>query len=138
MLAKDVMTAGVMTIKDRTPVSEAMDLLIDKQISGVPVVNEEGVCVGIITERNLMVVEDFLYGRDLSQAPVSEFMTREVISVSEYTPVREIIQLFIRNDIRRVPVLKGGKVAGIVARRDVLKSLRMNYSKKMEKKTSDL
>lgn len=126
MKAKEIMTKKVITIKPTTTVLDAIDTMINHAISGTPVVDDQGKLVGIVSEKDLMVVDDFLTQKQLSQVTVSDFMTKDVVSVTEETPANEVAKMFIRKNIKRVPVIKGDQILGVVSRRDVLKSIRMS------------
>lgn len=124
MHAKDIMTREVISITPETKLIEAIDLLIDHKISGVPVVDSGGNLAGLVTEKDLLVAYDFLGEIKAPQTAVKEFMTKDLISVGEEAMVSDISQILVRENIRRVPVVKEKKVIGIVARRDILKYFR--------------
>jgi CBS domain-containing protein len=112
--AKDIMTKKVITVKPSTTKDELAKLLARNKISGVPVMDEEGCCViGVVTEADLL--------QKVGQT-VGELMTKEVISVSEDTPMEEIAKILAEKGIKRVPVLKEGKLVGIVSRADIVKA----------------
>jgi len=118
MNAKDVMTRDPITIKPTTTVAEAIKCLIDNKVSGAPVQDDAGNMIGVVTEKDLIVSYDFL--QDINSA-VASFMSKDIISVNEETPVEEISKLLVQRNIKRVPVTEGDKVIGIVSRRDVLR-----------------
>lgn len=144
MQARDVMTTGVITVSPDTPVHEIARLLVDKRISGVPVVDAEGHLLGIVSEGDLVRrLEEEDDGRrrswwlDLLATPeeraqgyvrahgrrASDIMTREVVTVAPDTPVGTIARLLEERHIKRVPVVHQGKVVGIVSRADLLRAL---------------
>jgi CBS domain-containing protein len=85
----------------------------------LPVVDDGGSLVGLVSEFDLLKV--LMNGRKLEEVKAGEIMTRDVKVVSEETPVYEIIRLLEKEHLIRVPVVKnGGKLVGIVARRDIL------------------
>ncbi len=140
LLARDVMTSPVITVRPDTPIKEVARLLLTHHISGVPVVDEAGTLVGILTEADLLYKERpeveeggllrlFRRGR-LAEAErkaeglvARDLMTSPVITVPEDTPIREIASLMTRHRINRVPVVRDGRVVGIVSRADILKAL---------------
>ncbi len=129
MQAKDIMTKDVITMNPDTTVFGAIDLLVNNEISGAPVVGNGDKVVGIVTEKDLLVTLDFLGEKNSTSALVKEFMTKKVISFSEDTPIRTIMQELLRRNIKRSPIIKNEKVIGIVSRRDILKFVRENDGK---------
>ncbi|MFA0739764.1 MAG: hypothetical protein LKKZDAJK_002888, partial [Candidatus Fervidibacter sp.] len=115
--AKDIMTTRVVTVKPSTPIPEAARLLVRRKISGVPVVDEKDKTkvVGILTEADLLAAP-------AGAKTVAEVMRKRVISVSPETPIDEIAAILVKRKIKRVPVLEGGKLVGIVSRIDVLRA----------------
>ena len=110
---RDLMTREVATVPPATPVAEVAALLRAQQLTGVPVVDEAGHVLGMVSEVDLL-------GRP--GATAAEVMSRQVVSVSEDTDVDEVVQLFVNRGIRRVPVLAGGRLVGIVGREDLLRA----------------
>jgi len=115
--AKDIMTTRVVTVKPSTPIADAARLLVRRKISGVPVVDEKDKTkvVGILTEADLLAAPS-------GAKTVAEVMRKRVISVSPETPIDEIAAILVKRKIKRVPVLDGGKLVGIVSRIDVLRT----------------
>jgi CBS domain-containing protein len=113
--AKDVMTTRVVTIKPSAKVYELTKLLSDHKISGVPVVDDDGQVVGIATEADLLAIK--------RGNTVGDIMTKEVISVTEDTPIQEIAAVLSAKRIKRVPVVKGGQLVGIVSRADLVAAI---------------
>ena len=140
MQAADVMTFGAASIRADAPVEEAARVMLQHRISGLPVVDNNGDLVGMVTESDLLRREasaqrrrwlELLLGpvkpadgpRLAHLATVAEVMTRPVVTVSEDTPVHEVADILQRHRIKRVPVVRGGKVTGIVSRADLLRGL---------------
>ena len=143
MRAIDVMVRDVVTVHPDTDVAEAIKLLAENDVSALPVLDEEGNLVGVLSEADLIhraeigtekhrpwwleavtgastLAEEFAksYGKK-----VGEVMTDGVISVAEETPLFEIAALFERKRIKRVPVVKDGKLVGIVSRSNLIQAL---------------
>ncbi len=112
------MTRTVISILDTAMVEDAARLLARNRISGLPVVNAEGMLLGLVTEHDLIAKSGRL---------VSDIMSRSVISVSPDTPVEEVQHLLTNQRIRRVPVLEDGKVVGIVSRSDLVRQIAMRW-----------
>lgn len=139
--AKDVMTSPVVTVRPGTPVREVSGLMLEHRISGLPVVDEDGRLVGIITESDLLQkasgpspLERLAFLRpeqaqELDQhlrryeaKVASEMMTRPVVTAEETTSLRELARLMADRRINRVPIVRDGHVVGIVTRHDILKA----------------
>ena len=116
--ASAIMSSPVKTITPTTVIEEAGRIMLRYGHSGLPVLKGEQV-VGVISRRD---VEKALQ-HGLGHAPVKGFMTSRLVSVSPDVPVSGVRELMIRHDIGRLPVLKEGKLVGIVSRTDVLRTL---------------
>jgi len=137
MKAMDVMVRDVVTVKPETDVASAIKLLIEHDISALPVVDDGGRVVGMLSEADLvrraeigtdkqrpwwlealtpgsMLAEEFAQAHGLR---VSEVMSPHVVSASEETPLAEIATLLEKHRIKRVPIIEDGKLVGIVSRR---------------------
>jgi CBS domain-containing protein len=149
MRAIDVMTGNVITVTPETSIRELAKLLSDHGISGVPVVDEANSLVGIVSEGDLLhrtetgterrvqprrvrwldgLMSDSNVARDYLKShgrQVRDVMTRDVISVQETTELAEIADLLETKQIRRVPVVRDGKIVGIVSRANLVRALAM-------------
>ncbi len=142
--AKDIMTSPVLTITRDRSVAEAVKVLLEKQIGALPVVDADGKYAGIVTERTLLPHEEgvpFLRGtvlvflgqfvsgdqnieKALEEArdrKVSDVMAKHVPTVTEDTPVSDIAAKMIHQHVHHIPVLRAGKVVGIISRHDLLR-----------------
>lgn len=146
----DVMSRDPVVVKPETQLREAIQLIAERRISGLPVVNEDGKLLGVISESDLMWQETgvtppayimlldsviFLenpgrYERDLHKAlgqTVGEVMTKEAISVKPDRALREAAQLMHERKINRLPVVDGeDKVIGILTRGDIVRFMAAN------------
>ncbi len=142
MLARDLMTAPVVTVKPDDTVGEAARLMLDHDVSALPVVDDAGSLVGILshadfglhprhrpmphnvytllgsttTPRHLEEVS-----RRVSGKPVRDVMRRKVITTTVDAPIAQVTELITRNQIHRIPVMDGARLAGIITRHDFLK-----------------
>ena len=146
MNARDIMSKTVVSVYPETSTREIARLLLDKGISAVPVVDNDGAAVGIVSESDLIRpdraarevwrqswLEIFAEGEALapellawlqSQSHTARaVMSAPVITVSEDTELAEIARVLQTHQIRRVPVVRDGRVTGIVARDDLLRVL---------------
>ncbi len=105
------MTTRVVTVTPDTPVPVIASLLRDNRISGVPVIDTGGAVIGLVSEYDLLAREGETAGA---------VMTGAVITVTEDTDVEDVRHLLIERRIRRVPVLSGSRLTGIVSRGDVV------------------
>ena len=143
MYVKDVVTPNVISVRPDDSVSAAARLMLENKISGLPVVDDLGKLLGIVTEGDFLRraeigtkrqrpkwVEFFLGpGRladeyvQFSGRKVRDVMTHEVRTVSLEAPLEDVVRLMERHNIKRVPVLEGGKIVGIVTRANLLHAM---------------
>jgi CBS domain-containing protein len=143
MIASDVMTRNVISVPPDATVADAVALMLDRGISGLLVVDHGGTLAGIVTEGDLLRRDELGTGRRRSwwlrliaspgrQAAdftrthgrrVSDVMTQDVISVTVTSPLEEIVAMMEEHRIKRVPVLDGNKVVGVVSRAYLLRAL---------------
>ena len=143
MKASDIMVTDVITVKPDSKVPDVAVLLLSNHISAVPVVDDAGTLVGMISEGDLLRRGDagtaherswwlkLLMGREILAAEflkenslkVSDLMTRDVIAAEPDTPVADLATLLERHRIKRVPIIRNGKVAGIVSRANLIQAL---------------
>jgi signal-transduction protein with cAMP-binding, CBS, and nucleotidyltransferase domain len=114
MQARDIMTHELITIRPEATVRDAARRLSDYNISGMPVVDQDGNMVGIITQADLISKEG---------ATVANLMTHRVISVTESAFVDEVAQVLTSNRFKRVPVVRGERLVGIVSRADIVRMM---------------
>jgi len=126
LTAEAIMTEELVTIRPEAFITEAIELLIGKAISGLPVIDEQGHLVGVITEFAVLAM---VYDHEVRNQTVGQHMTREVITVDVDDPISRIADLCIVHRVRRLPVMRDGKLAGLIARRDVLKALYQDSEK---------
>jgi CBS domain-containing protein len=133
MKVGEIMSHPVITIPQDLPVKHIAAILVQKEISGVPVVDENDRLLGIVTEADLVTLETepdprshilpLPARRTPLPATAEEAMTRDVITLSEDADVAEAARLMLERHVKRIPVLSEGKVVGIVSRREILKVL---------------
>ncbi|HLJ58520.1 MAG TPA: CBS domain-containing protein [bacterium] len=139
LTAVDVMTSPVEVVGPTADVREVANLMLTRRISGIPVVSEHGEILGIVTEGDLLHKETAdatprtAFGEATAERPariekshgvtVGDLMTTPVITVGDDASVREIAELMLRKRIKRIPVVRNGRLVGIVSRADVLRGL---------------
>ena len=112
MRAHDIMTHEVITIGPDASIHDAARLLSEYNISGVPVVDDAGRMIGIITEADLLGKEG---------KTVADIMTPRVTTAEEETPVETVAQILTSNRFKRLPVVRGERLVGIVSRADIVR-----------------
>ena len=118
--AAQIMTTDMTTIRPDASIQEAIDTLLDVGISGLPVTDDQGHLVGVITEFALLAIA---YDSNVQHQTVAQHMTKEVITVDVDEPVNRVADLCIVHRVRRVPVMKNGTLVGLMSRRDGLRAL---------------
>jgi len=121
--ARDIMTRDLITVSAEEEITVVLTRLIEHDISGVPVVDGSGALVGILTERDCIDIALEAGYFDERGGKISQFMTTPVKTVDVDTTIVEIAQLMCRSSHRRFPVLDGGRLVGLISRRDILKVL---------------
>jgi CBS domain-containing protein len=115
--AKDIMNANVVTVDPDDKIEDVMSLMIRIGISGLPVVDMTGQLVGIITEFDLL---EMVWDPHTDKNKVYHYMTRDTHTVDENDELTDVAEIFQTLPIRRLIVMSGNKVVGIVSRRDLI------------------
>ena len=146
MKAKDIMTHDPITIGPKTTIREIAEILTEHNISGLPVVGEDGSLLGIVSEGDLMrkeiapktpdvfiILGAIIYYnglkeyqqafRKMSATTAEEIMTARVVTVQQHEDVSQVGQIMLDHAIKRVPVLAGNQLVGIISRSDIVKML---------------
>jgi CBS domain-containing protein len=122
---KDYMTAKPVTFTTDMDVLDAIHLLIEREISGAPVVDKLGNVVGILSERDcLKVALNASYYAEKG-GKVSEFMSQDVKTVDVNASLVDIAQMFLSAPFKRYPVMRDGELVGQISRSDILKALQV-------------
>ena len=122
LTAKDIMAARVITVKPDDDLFDVIDLLVRNKISGCPVVNDDGCYMGIFSERTSISLLVDAIERGTPTNRIEPFIDLDAATVSPDTDLWTIAQILMTTQYRRLPVLLGGKVVGLISRRDVLKA----------------
>lgn len=144
--AADIMTTDVKIVSPDASVAEVARLLCDSEISGAPVCDAQGQVLGMISEDDLLrpvgmdkaakrawwldllaegtdLAPSFLESISVESQTAGNLMVKTVISASPDTTLPELADMLVRHHIKRVPVLRDGKLAGIVSRADLVRAL---------------
>ncbi len=146
LTAKDIMTKNVTTARATTTIEELARILMEHKISGVPVVDDAGDLIGIVTENDLInqnrrlhiptvmrLFDAFIMlespGRiekeikKMTAITVNDIYTKEVITVAEDTPVRDIATIMSEKKVHLIPVVEGKKILGIIGKIDLIRGI---------------
>lgn len=125
--AKTVMKKEVVTIHPEVPLDDVIDILIQHNITGVPVVNEDNTIAGMLTEKDILrfLVEqdvmDFTNNRILCETTAYHIMTTDVVAFDQDTPLTEVCAALVSHNFRRVPIIdKNAQLVGIISRKDII------------------
>lgn len=144
--AKDVMTHDVITVRPDMPVGEMARLLVENHISGAPVTDDDGALVGIVTEKDLIernkklhlptvvtLFDAVIYLesekhfkeelKKMVASTVEDIMVRKVVTVDEEASIREMATVMSEEGKDLLPVLREGKLIGIVGKEDIVRSM---------------
>ncbi|RMG01932.1 MAG: CBS domain-containing protein [Nitrospirae bacterium] len=144
--ARDLMKTDVVTLRPDTSVEEAGRVFIEKDISGAPVVSKDGTLYGIVTENDLISKEKRFHIptiirifdaiiplesdkkveeeiKKMTATTVGEICTRDVITITEDTDINEIATIMTERRVHLLPVMKEGKIVGIVGKKDLIRGL---------------
>ena len=114
---KEIMTRDVISISPKYSIRESVDLMTDKGIGSLPIVDKEDKLVGIVTERDFALA---LAG-SLTTETVGDIMIKDVITTTPGTPIESCSKIMVRNNLRRIPVVEEEKLIGIVTSTDILR-----------------
>ncbi len=146
LTAKDIMTTDVVTVSPDTSIAEMAQMLVTHQISGAPVVDDRGGLYGIVTENDLIrqnkrlhipTVVSFLDAaiylesskkfeeevKRVTATKVKDICVRKVVTITEDQTVVDIATIMAEKKVHLLPVLRAGKIVGIVGKRDVVKAM---------------
>lgn len=119
---KNVMTKDVIYVRKYTPIKEAIGIMVDKKITGLPVVNDKMKLLGIITEKDVLML---LYNFGERPGKVEDFMTKEIVSFDQEDALMDVCDCLLRKHFRRVPIVAGPKkkLVGIISRKDLIRCI---------------
>jgi len=143
--ASDIMTTEVITVKKETTLKELAEILTKNRINGVPVVDDEGLLIGIICESDLVRKDKKLHIptvvalfdavfylesskniekeiKRINATTVEELFSRKVVTVDEKTPIDEIATIMTQKKIYTIPVMDGNRMVGVIGKGDVIRT----------------
>jgi len=144
--AKEIMSEEVITITKNTSIKDLSDMFIKHKVNGFPVLDEEGLLIGIVTEKNLIEQNKNLHiptvialfdaviylesgkkfeeeVKHLNATLVKDIYTPNVVTVTPETNIHEIASLMAEKSVHSIPVVDGNKILGIIGKLDIIKGL---------------
>jgi len=119
--AKDIMVSAVVTARPEMPIYEAIRLMVNRNITGLPVVDEQLNVVGIISEKDVL---HLLYEEGIhTDRTVADYMSTEVVAYDLDENLIHVCDCLLENPFRRVPVTRNGKLTGIISRLDLIQAI---------------
>jgi len=118
---ENIMTKDVITVKKDTSIQETIRIMIENNITGLPVVDKRMQLVGIISEKDIMIL---LYNVGSRTGRVEDFMTRNVVCFEPEDSLAEVCECLLKNHFRRVPIVTGPKkkLVGIITRKNIVRN----------------
>ena len=129
MIARDVMTREVVTINPAATIRELSKVLVRNRISGVPVVDGKGKILGVVSEADVV---------EKKGKRVSSILSAPPITVTEETPVEEIAKLMTFRKVKRLPLVRGAKLMGIVSPADIVSAIAIGQQVSLHTPVYDL
>ena len=138
MFVKEIMTKNVITVSPDASLKDVGEILKEKRISGVPVVDKDGDIVGIITLTDMLRILDQIYKwremerkvsglklsemfeKEKSEAKARDIMTKNVVTLDENKTIEDVMGMMFDRKIHTIPITKEGKLLGVVGKRDLL------------------
>ena len=119
---ENIMTKDVITVRKETTIQEAIKIMVENNITGLPVVDDNMQLVGVISEKDIMIL---LYNVGSRTGKVKDFMSRNVISFDQEDSLAEVCDCLLKNHFRRIPIVAGPKkkLVGIITRKNIVQSI---------------
>ena len=121
---RDYMDTIVHTLRPDISVHEAVAFLLDNAVTGAPVIDDSRRVVGMITAKDCLRLLAIGDGEGLPEGMVADFMTRDVTTVTPDMNIYFVAGMFLRDVVRRFPVVENGRLVGAITRFDILRAIR--------------
>jgi len=115
---EEIMHTDVISVRKDSSIDEVISLLVENNVTGLPVVSDDMTLIGIISEKDIMKC---LSNSEGYKGKVEDLMTTEVVSFDVKSDLIGVCECLTKNHFRRVPILEEGKLVGIISRRDLIK-----------------
>jgi CBS domain-containing protein len=119
--ARTVMTTDVIYVTKDTNIYEAIQTMVAHNVTGLPVVDENRMLVGVVTEKDVLRL---LYNVEDHAGIVADFMSHRVVAFDQDDDLQDLVDSFKVNAFRRVPILDQGRLVGIVSRKDIIRYIK--------------
>ena len=123
---QDIMSTSVITVPHNAEVDVAIELILNKKVSALAVVDSQGTLLGVISEYDVLELCSKVGHADANLEPCSEYMTSPVKSISPHASIDVVAKIFQTASIRRLFVVEDNKLVGVISRRDLLRFIREN------------
>ena len=119
---ENIMTKEVVTVKRDTAIQETIKIMVENNITGLPVVDDQMQLIGVISEKDIMML---LYDVGSRTGKVEDFMTKNVVSFDQQDSLTDVCDCLLKNHFRRVPIVTGPKkkLVGIISRKNIVQSI---------------
>jgi len=118
--AKEIMTRNPVAVGENVPINDIIKILVENNITGLPVVSDEMYLLGMVTEKDILKA---LFEPGSKGKIASDLLTADVIQFDEEDDLMDIFRVLVDNSFRRVPIMLDGKLTGVISRRDIIKFL---------------
>ncbi|HZP12058.1 MAG TPA: CBS domain-containing protein [Nevskiaceae bacterium] len=123
LTAKDYMNTQMVTLAPDTDVMAAINIFVRRGIGSAPVVGENGKLLGMLSEKDCLKAALTASYEGVAAGPVKEFMSDKTVTVSPDTTVLEVASMFVDSNYKRYPVVKDGKLLGLISRANILRAI---------------
>jgi len=124
MHVRDVMKKDIIVVKAHESVQHISKVLTEKNISNIPVIDQKGKLVGVVSEQDIIKA----MGSDkFMKLSAKDIMTKNVLSVKENDPLEYVSKIFMEKPYRRLPVTRNKKVVGVITREEIIQSFMSEY-----------
>ncbi len=122
LMARDIMTTNMITAEKELSIFAAAELMVEHHITGIPIVDKDNNLIGILSEYDVLRL--LKEAAPNQEKTVGDFMTRQVVAFEDTTPMLKVWEFLIDNPTkRRVPIVRHGKLAGLVSRGDIVRQI---------------
>ncbi len=118
---RDAMTTAVVSVSKDARIDEVFELLLRHHVSGLPVVDADNMLVGVVSELDLLILLD---DQASDKSAVSDYLSGNVLTVNEDDLLTDVTEMFLTHNYRRLPVVRDGKLIGVISRRDMVRYIR--------------
>jgi len=127
-VVRDYMDTNVPTLRPEVNIMDAIGFLLEKRVTGAPVVDKSGLLIGMLTEKDCLRLVAAGVDGDLPRGTVADFMSPNPETIPPNMDVYFAAGIFIKRQFRRFPVVENGKLVGAITRFDILRVIRANLT----------